>query len=155
MTSTAFCKNEITSAFSQTESSVEILDMINSYERRPNEDGTVVTASFFTQNPNSTRVFFWLTLKNRAPYCDLGDGSLLRRFYIPLATVSKKLRFARFDFDFGPLRRTKAIDTIRRFGLITPRSSYLSHNHLQPRVHKVLDTLARRSGQDISWDFCR
>ena len=149
------CKNEITSAFSQTESSVEIWDMIKSYKRRPREVGFVVTASFFTQHPNSIRIFFWTTLKNRAPYCDLGDDSLLRRFYIPLATVSKKLRFARFDFDFGPLRRTKAIETIRRFGLITLRSSYLSHSNLDHRVLKVLDTWARRSGKDISWDFCR
>ena len=117
-------KNEVTSAFTQVESSEKIRRMIDSggwlefkHRSRP----------YFAQTPIFMRQKFFEVLNNTRPYCIVDHSSLLRRFYLPIATFSRSIAFSsiRCAAFKNPLLPPKSLSTPQKYGLITLKSSSL------------------------------
>ena len=139
-------KNGVTSAFTQVESSEKIRRMIDSEMELHNEkkasgagewlEFTHESRPYFAQTPIFIRLKFFGVLNDTRPYCDVDHSSLLRRFYLPVATFSKTVAFssivsAAFK---NPLLPPKSLSTLQKYGLITLKSSSLSRRDFVDQV---------------------
>ena len=128
-------KNDMTSAFSQVESSREIREMMHSSGARDGRKRKHYTRPFFAQRPEQIRGRFFSQLSETMPYCDVDESSLLRRFNLPVATYSKAIVFSSItSYSFlNPLLPPESLFTLQKYGLITLKSSALSkgdvHDH--------------------------
>lgn len=101
--------------------------MIGSLERHPDETDLVVQGiPYFSLHGEDYRFYFHKALLFRRAYCSLDVTHLLRRFYFPAATNSRRVMFlgqSTVSTTDTSLRRTETTTTIQKFGLVTSRAS--------------------------------
>ena len=126
-------KNEITSAFSQVESSTEIREMVRSHENHTRDilieakklNKGFETRPFYARNEDLIRAKFLSSLSAKTAYCDADVKSLLLHLHIPVATYSKTLVFSKIqDRPESPLLWSKTIDTLLTYSLISLKNPY-------------------------------
>ena len=125
-------KNEITSAFSQVESSAEIKAMVEPQggnELKNTEGDSFVTRSFYARGVELVRTDFHRVLQMRKPYCDVNVHSLLIHFSMPYATYSEMPVFCNILKIGGktPSPWTETLHTLQKFGLVNLKTPYHLH----------------------------